>query len=76
MSKATFDKYSGSYEEALHRGISVSGEDSTFSPAVVCCIWQACSPERAPVFAARCSTFGCGVGDSLPLIGELLRPHT
>ena len=71
MSKATFDAFSQSYEEALHRGISVSGEDSTFfARGRLLHLAQLLAGRRAGVDSVV--DFGCGVGNSLPLIRELL----
>ena len=71
MSKATFDAYSGSYEEALNRGISVSGEDSTFF-AHRRLQWLARLLADRRAAPQSVLDFGCGVGNSLPLIRELL----
>lgn len=71
MSKATFDEFSGSYEEALDRGISVSGEDSTFFARGRLKHLASLLSKRG-VSAASVLDFGCGVGNSLPLMRELL----
>ncbi len=36
MAKAEFDSYSANYEEALKRGIDVSGEDSAYFAKADC----------------------------------------
>ena len=72
MSKATFDEYSGAYEEALNRGISVSGEDSTFFARGRLLHLAGLLTERGASSRAVLD-FGCGVGNSLPLIRESLR---
>jgi SAM-dependent methyltransferase len=71
VSKATFDEFSDSYEEALDRGISVSGEDSLFFARGRLVHLAGVLAERQ--FAAdSVLDFGCGVGNSLPLLRQLL----
>lgn len=71
MSKATFDQFSDSYEESLKRGIGVSGEDSTFFARGRLVHLASLLAERNQQ-AGSVLDFGCGVGNSLPLIRELL----
>lgn len=71
MSKTTFDDFSESYEDALNAGISVSGEDSSFFA-------RGRLESLAKLLQLRkieCKSvldFGCGTGNSLPLLRELL----
>jgi SAM-dependent methyltransferase len=71
MSKAAFDEYSSSYEEALKRGISVSGEDSTFFARGRLNHLSQLLASRS-IACASVLDFGCGVGNSLPLLREIL----
>jgi SAM-dependent methyltransferase len=71
LSKATFDAYSGSYEHALNQGIGVSGEDSTFF-ARGRLRWLARLLAERHIETRAALDFGCGVGNSLPLLRELL----
>lgn len=71
MSKATFDDYSSSYEQALNRGIAVSGENSTFfAQGRLKWLARLAAHRRLPTTAVL--DFGCGIGNSLPLLREHL----
>lgn len=71
MSKTTFDEFSESYEETLNQGIAVSGEDSSFFA-------RGRLERLAHILKNRnvdCNSivdFGCGTGNSLPLLREFL----
>lgn len=70
MSKATFDNYSNNYEEALDRGISVSGEDSSyFARGRLAWLSKRLAQRRGQVQSVI--DFGCGVGNSLPYIRDI-----
>lgn len=71
MSKAEFDSYSSNYEEALNRGIGVSGEDSTYF-AEGRLRWLAKQLSQRDFKANSVIDFGCGVGNSLPYLSELI----
>lgn len=71
MSKAEFDNYSSNYEEALRRGIGVSGEDSSYF-AEGRLRWLSKQLTRLNVDVGSVIDFGCGVGNSLPYLRNLL----
>ena len=71
MSKAQFDNYSSNYEEALNRGIGVSGEDSSYF-AEGRLRWLAEQLRQRDFKANSVIDFGCGVGNSLPYLQELI----
>src|SRR5688572_27862693 len=66
---AEFDSYAEAYDEALNRGISVSGEDKHYF-AEHRVAWL------APLFAGhtpdRALDFGCGTGSSIPWLFKIL----
>lgn len=69
--KTTFDNYSDSYEEALNRGIGVSGEDAHFF-ARGRLEWLTRLVRAHGLACDSVLDFGCGIGNSLPLLRELL----
>ncbi|MCC6508586.1 MAG: methyltransferase domain-containing protein [Pirellulaceae bacterium] len=71
MSKAQFDSYSANYEVALGRGLGVSGENSIYFAEGRLRWLSQCLASRQLV-AKRVLDFGCGVGNSLPLLRDLL----
>ncbi len=74
MSKAEFDSYSSNYEEALQRGIGVSGEDSSYF-AEGRLRWLASRLKKQSFTARSVIDFGCGVGNSLPFVQQILDPQ-
>lgn len=65
-SHATFDEYAGDYEQALNKGVSLSGEaPDYFSEKRVeyTALWLWALDRLVP---ARIADFGCGVGNSTP----------
>ncbi len=71
MSKAAFDEYSSAYEEALEQGISVSGENSIYF-AKGRILWLKKILKRLGFSCQSVLDFGCGVGNSLPLLNDIL----
>lgn len=72
MSKAEFDNYSSNYEEALDRGIGVSGENSSYF-AEGRLRWLAGQLARRGFTPESVIDFGCGVGNSLPYLREIIQ---
>ncbi len=70
-----FDSYAGNYEEALERGIAVSGEDASFF-ARGRIAWLATCLRARKVSVKRVLDFGCGVGNATPFLFELLNVET
>lgn len=66
-----FDSYAGNYEEALARGIAVSGEGASFFARGRIAWLAKCLRERN-VSVTRVLDFGCGVGNATPFLFELL----
>lgn len=71
MPGSAFDEYSGSYEQALAQGIQVSGEDSSFF-ARGRLVWLASYIARHNLSTGSVLDYGCGTGNSLPMLRELL----
>ena len=71
VQKASFNDYSESYEQALHRGIGVSGENSTFF-ARGRLEWLARLAKQRQLTTRAVLDFGCGIGNPLPLLREIL----
>lgn len=71
MSKAEFDNYSSNYEEALNRGIGVSGEDSSYF-AVGRLQHLSALLSQQGFHPESVIDFGCGVGNSLPYLREII----
>lgn len=67
-----FDRYATSYDEALTRGIAVSGEDKEFF-ARGRITWLARCLHQLGEQPQRVLDFGCGTGNASPLLRELLR---
>jgi SAM-dependent methyltransferase len=70
-SPAAFDAYAGSYEESLQRGVSLSGEDSSFF-ARGRVEWVGRRLRRLGVQAQRVLDFGCGTGSTAPVLLDRL----
>jgi SAM-dependent methyltransferase len=69
-SPSEFDAYAERYEEALNRGISVSGESKEyFARGRVA--WLAERLKQAGAGAGRVLDFGCGTGTATPFLLEL-----
>ncbi len=71
MTKATFDGYSNNYDEALEQGLSVSGEDSIYFVKGRL-NWLKSVLPRYGCEPASVIDFGCGVGNSLPYLRDIL----
>ena len=71
--KEVFDEYASSYDEALSRGISVSGEDK-FYFARRRIEWLAKHLARRGARVGDILDFGCGTGSSVPYLCDLLNP--
>jgi SAM-dependent methyltransferase len=68
--EATFDSYAGSYEQALQRGVGLSGEDSAyFARARVA--WVARLLAELAFEARSVLDYGCGTGSTTPLLLDL-----
>jgi SAM-dependent methyltransferase len=65
-----FDRYAESYDDALNRGISVSGEDKFFF-AQRRVEWLARCLAQYGDMPRRAMDYGCGTGSSIPFLLEL-----
>jgi ubiquinone/menaquinone biosynthesis C-methylase UbiE len=69
----TFDVYAANYDSALMQGVSISGEDNSFSLVAV---WRgpyvAC--ESTDIQPRRLLDFGCGTGGSTPYFFPIDEP--
>ncbi len=74
MAKAEFDSYSANYEEALKRGIDVSGEDSAYF-AKGRLRWLDKILTKRGYHPKSVLDFGCGVGNSLPFVREIIEAN-
>lgn len=70
-SKPEFDQYAANYDEALSQGISVSGEDKGFFARGRVEILARMLKE-AGFAVGSALDFGCGTGQSAPLLKEIL----
>jgi SAM-dependent methyltransferase len=68
---AVFDAYAEDYEDALQRGVGLSGEDSAFF-ARGRVAWVARRLAELGVRVKHLLDFGCGTGSTTPLLLELL----
>lgn len=64
---AEFDTYAANYEEALHRGLALTGEGKDFF-AKGRVLWLKRQMERRGARAASCLDFGCGTGTAAPFL--------
>lgn len=70
MSNPEFDRYAASYDEALQRGISLSGEDKTyFAEGRV--QWLQRQLGRLGFRPERVLDYGCGTGTATPFLLQL-----
>lgn len=66
-SEALFDEYASDYEQALQRGLAVSGESREyFAEGRVAWLAQRLAFDRACI--RRVLDFGCGTGDTTPIL--------
>jgi SAM-dependent methyltransferase len=67
----SFDTFAGNYESALNRGLSLTGESRDFyARHRVEIVRDAC--QRLGLHPKTVCDYGCGTGDTLPLLRELL----
>ena len=71
MNKSEFDAYAEDYQVALERGVSVSGEDSSFL-ARERIEWLARRLQRQEFTAGCVLDFGCGIGAATPYFFQRL----
>ncbi|MEM9353922.1 MAG: methyltransferase domain-containing protein [Planctomycetota bacterium] len=71
----TFDAYAAQYEQALSRGLSVSGESAEYF-AQGRIAWTAKLASRLLEDAEAVLDFGCGVGIAAPLLSGAFRPRS
>ncbi len=64
---AEFDAYAANYEEALQRGLALTGEGKDFF-AVGRVSWLCRQLKRRGIQAASCLDFGCGTGTAAPFL--------
>ncbi|MCP5526112.1 MAG: methyltransferase domain-containing protein [Verrucomicrobiales bacterium] len=69
-----FDAYATGYEAELNRGLSLTGEGREFY-ARGRVRWTARCLDRRQARIEAVLDFGCGTGDTLPLLREYLRPR-
>lgn len=68
--KAEFDQYVGSYDDALQRGLAVSGEGKEFFAQGRVNFLRSCL-EKLRFKPERALDYGCGTGTSVPLLHQL-----
>jgi len=68
-----FDAYSSAYDQALERGLAVSGEKKDYF-ARGRLAWSARCLSEMNAQPRTVLDFGCGIGSATPFIHELLRP--
>jgi SAM-dependent methyltransferase len=71
--EALFDQYAAAYDEALQRGLAVSGEDKGYF-ARGRLVWLKRCLAGLGVSPRRVLDFGCGTGSATPFFLELLDP--
>jgi SAM-dependent methyltransferase len=74
MDPQTFDAYADNYDEALNRGLSVSGEDKNYF-AQKRVAWLAGCLRQFDVQPQAVLDFGCGTGSATPYFLDLLQPR-
>jgi trans-aconitate methyltransferase len=71
MANTAFDTYAGAYDEALDRGLSLSGESKEhFARRRI--EWLASRLLQCGHQASQVLDYGCGTGDSTPLLAQRL----
>jgi SAM-dependent methyltransferase len=73
--ESQFDDYADDYEAALAQGLSISGEDRDHFAHGRLRFLGECLRTIGSV-PERVMDFGCGTGDSVPMIRELIEPRT
>jgi SAM-dependent methyltransferase len=66
---AGFDQYAAKYDEELARGVSLSGEGKDYFARGRVEWIRRCLPDERP---ERVLDYGCGTGDTVPLLREVL----
>ena len=74
MSDSYFDEYASSYDEDLHKALSVSGEDKNYF-AQGRMLWLAKWLQSNGKESRSVLDFGCGTGSATPFIQECLKPR-
>jgi trans-aconitate methyltransferase len=69
---STFDAYAANYDDALARGLSISGEDQAYF-ARKRVAWLVRCLRRLSVTPESIMDFGCGTGSALPFFLSMLR---
>ena len=75
MTETEFDSYAGAYDDALTKGIAVSGEDKAYF-AENRLRWLARSLRELGIKPRRALDFGCGTGSATPFFFEHLHIHS
>lgn len=75
MGDSYFDSYATSYDEDLHKALSVSGEDKNYF-ARGRMLWLADWLSRHGHQVSSALDFGCGTGSATPFIHECINPET
>ena len=70
----TFDRYASSYDEALEKGICVSGENKLYF-AERRIQWLAAQLERRKSPVKQILDFGCGTGSATPYLAKYFSPE-
>ncbi|MCE9613219.1 MAG: methyltransferase domain-containing protein [Lentisphaerae bacterium] len=73
-SKPGFDAYAATYDDALHRGVSLSGaRKEFFAEARVAWLRHRLGPQAAGL--GTIMDYGCGIGAGIPFLCDLLAPR-
>ena len=68
-----FDEFAGGYDEALHRGVSISGENKDYFARGRIDWLRRCLPGARP---KKVLDYGCGTGGSAPVLREVFGAGT